>query len=310
MSEKSKGNEVLRERRAAGRRMRIEVYGEEFVKATDAKADGFLKAYYDAADEFCYGTIWTRPKLPARTRSLIALAITAAKSQTHAVKQQVRAALRAGWTREQIGEVLLHVYCYAGCYSSLEAFVAAKETFDEIDLAEKGSTVPVVMAAEPAEIEIEDATAAWSSRGNQRTTALAERGLQIRRETLGREHIDESMEQTVEDPFMMMFMDVTHEYCFGTLWARPGIERKLRSILSLAISASQNQTGAIKRHVRSCVQAGWSKEEIGEIFLQVYVYSGVYACFGSFIAANEVFAKMAREGHHIKAKASDTEFSS
>jgi len=308
MTRKSEANKVLRERRAAGRRLRAQVEGERSVKAADARSNAFLRLYYDAHDEFCWGTIWARPGLSTPVRAIVALALSAAKNQTSAVKQNVRVALNAGWTRAQIGEVLLHVYCYAGCYAALDAFTAAKEVFDETDRAAGAAPAAAgssMTAEEPEEIVVEDETAAWTKRLGS-ATALAERGLQIRREILGREIIDQSMARTVADPFMAMFMEVTHEYCFGTVWARPGIERRLRSILALAINASQGLTGAVKRHVRSCVRAGLSKEEIGEIFLQVYVHSGVYACFGSFIAAKEVFDDMEREGVQIKAKGTST----
>jgi 4-carboxymuconolactone decarboxylase len=307
MSKRSTGNEVLRQRRAAGRAVREQVEGKVPGEAPEAESDGFLRMYHDAHDEFCWGSIWTRPLLSIRIRSLLSLALTAAKNQASAVEKHVRMALNTGVTREEIAEVFLHVYCYAGCYAAQEAFIAAKRTFDAID-GPKGDaqTIPGSEASsEPAEIEIEKETSAWTKRLGS-GTALAERGLQIRREILGREMIDESMAQTVADPFMSMFMEATHEYCFGTVWARPGLERRMRSVLALAINASQGLTGAVKRHVRSCVHAGLSKEEIGEIFLQVYVYSGVYACFGSFLAAKEVFDDMEREGIRIRDKGAFT----
>lgn len=110
MSKRSKANEVLRKRRAAGRNLRTQIEGEESVKAADAKSDAFLKLYYDAHDEFCWGSIWTRPSLSIRIRSVLALALSAANSQTSAVKRHVRVALHAGLTRDEIGEVLLHAY--------------------------------------------------------------------------------------------------------------------------------------------------------------------------------------------------------
>jgi 4-carboxymuconolactone decarboxylase len=108
-------NTLLSERRVQGRAMRKRVHGAEFVIETERQTDPFLKMYYDATEEFCWGTIWAREGLPIKERSMLALCMTAAKGQYPAVAQHVRTALRAGWSREEIGEMLLHVYCYAGC---------------------------------------------------------------------------------------------------------------------------------------------------------------------------------------------------
>jgi alkylhydroperoxidase/carboxymuconolactone decarboxylase family protein YurZ len=109
----------------------------------------------------------SRPSLSIRIRRVLALALSAANSQTSAVKRHVRVAPHAGLTRDEIGEVLLHAYRYAGCYAALEAFTAAKEVFDELDRAAgaaPASTGSGMNAAEPAKIDIPDKTAAWSRR--------------------------------------------------------------------------------------------------------------------------------------------------
>ncbi len=95
---------------------------------------------------------------------------------------------------------------------------------------------------------------------------------------------------------MMMFYDVTDEFCWGTVWARPGLDRKTRAALALMATAVQSQIGAVKMHVKTCLRAGWIQREIGEMLLHVYVYAGVYACLSGFHAAREAFAEYAREG--------------
>ena len=124
---------LLARRRKRGRAIRLQVHGPEHVERTEAATDDFLKMFYDTTEEFCWGTVWDRPALPFKQRSALSLAMTAAQSQTGAVKQHVRTALRAGWSRQEIGEILLHVYVYAGVYASLSSFMAAKEVFEEID---------------------------------------------------------------------------------------------------------------------------------------------------------------------------------
>jgi 4-carboxymuconolactone decarboxylase len=97
------------------------------------------------------------------------------------------------------------------------------------------------------------------------------------------------------DDFMRMFHDVTDEFCWGTVWARPGLTKKMRAALSLAMTSAQSQAGAVKLHVKTCVRAGWSKREIGEILLHTYVYAGVYASLSGFTAAKDAFAELAAE---------------
>jgi alkylhydroperoxidase/carboxymuconolactone decarboxylase family protein YurZ len=123
----------------------------------------------------------------------------------------------------------------------------------------------------------------------RRSTADARRGLEIRRQVLGPENVDRSLAATKDDAFISMFFDFTHVTCFNDLWGRPGLDWRERSMLTLAIAASHGQAGAVKRHVRSALRNGISKQEIGEILLQVYVYAGVYNALSSFIAAREEF---------------------
>lgn len=133
-------------------------------------------------------------------------------------------------------------------------------------------------------------------------TPLAKRGYEIRQEIFGAQNVDQWHKQVSDDPFLMQFFDFTHEICFAKLWGRSTLDVRLRSILSLAINAANGAPSAIRRHVRSCVTQGLSKEEIGEILLHVYVYAGVHASFGAFTIAREVFEEMENEGISIPEK--------
>jgi alkylhydroperoxidase/carboxymuconolactone decarboxylase family protein YurZ len=68
--------------------------------------------------------------------------MTAAQSQSGAVKMHAKTCLKAGWSKAEIGEVLLHAYCYAGAYASLSAFQAAKEAFAELERDERSQYKP------------------------------------------------------------------------------------------------------------------------------------------------------------------------
>ena len=87
----------------------------------------------------------------------------------------------------------------------------------------------------------------------------------------------------------------TDEFCWGTVWARPGLDEKTRAALSLVMGAAQNHTGAVKLHVKTCLRTGWKEKEIAEMLLQVYVYAGVYPSLSAFQIAREAIAEFRRE---------------
>jgi len=127
----------------------------------------------------------------------------------------------------------------------------------------------------------------------KKRSALARKGEIVRRRIHGNAHVERAYREA--DEFMTMFQDVTDEFCWGTIWARPGLAAKTRAALSLAATAAQSQTGAVKMHVKTCLRTGWSQREIGEILLHVYAYAGVYACLSAFQVAREAFSEYARE---------------
>ena len=124
-------------------------------------------------------------------------------------------------------------------------------------------------------------------------SALARKGEVVRRKAHGDAHVDTRYAEA--DDFMRMFEDVTDEFCWGTVWARPGLNHRTRSSLSLAMAAAQNHTGAVKLHVKTCLRSGWSEKEIGEILLHVYVYAGVYPALAAFGIAREAIAEFRAE---------------
>jgi 4-carboxymuconolactone decarboxylase len=94
------------------------------------------------------------------------------------------------------------------------------------------------------------------------------------------------------DDFSRPLQELVTEYCWGEVWGRPGLERKTRSMLNLAMLAALNRPHEIKLHVRGALTNGVTKDEIKEIFLQVGIYCGVPAAVDSFRIAREVFKEM------------------
>ena len=92
------------------------------------------------------------------------------------------------------------------------------------------------------------------------TQALFDQGLNLRREVLGAEYVDGSLARA--NDFMMAFQRITTEWCWGYAWTRPGLERKTRSMLNLAMLTALNRPAEIKLHVKGALNNGVSVEEI------------------------------------------------
>ena len=118
-------------------------------------------------------------------------------------------------------------------------------------------------------------------------------GLAIRRDVLGAEYVDKAL--AAADDFNQPMQELVTEYCWGAVWGRPGLERKTRSLLNLAMLSALNRPDELKLHVRGALNNGVSKADISEVFLQVAIYAGVPAAISSFRLAREVFAAMDAE---------------
>jgi 4-carboxymuconolactone decarboxylase len=125
-----------------------------------------------------------------------------------------------------------------------------------------------------------------TSRQESEVQALFEAGLSIRREVLGSDYVDASLRKA--NDFTMAFQRITTEWCWGYAWARPGIDRKTRSMLNLAMLTALNRPAEIRLHVRGALNNGVTVDEIREVLLQATVYCGIPAGLEAFKAANEV----------------------
>jgi 4-carboxymuconolactone decarboxylase len=112
-------------------------------------------------------------------------------------------------------------------------------------------------------------------------------GLKTRREVLGAEYVDKAMAAT--DEFSAPFVDLLNTYCWNDVWNRPGLDRRTRSMLNLAMLSALGRTHELKLHLNGALNNGLTKEDIREVFLQVAVYCGVPAAVESFRSAKEVF---------------------
>ena len=92
--------------------------------------------------------------------------------------------------------------------------------------------------------------------------------------------------------FMLAFQHITTEWCWGYAWDRPGLDRRTRSMLNLAMLTALNRSAEIKLHVRGAVNNGVTVDEIKEILMHATIYCGIPAGLDAFKAANEVLLQM------------------
>ncbi|MGO9954202.1 MAG: carboxymuconolactone decarboxylase family protein [Dissulfurispiraceae bacterium] len=119
---------------------------------------------------------------------------------------------------------------------------------------------------------------------------LFDKGLKIRREVLGKEYVDTSLRNA--DELARPLQELVTQYCWGEIWARPGLDRRTRSFLNLAMITALNRPHELKLHVRGAINNGLTKEEIAEVFLQAAIYCGVPAALDSLRVAKEVFEEL------------------
>jgi 4-carboxymuconolactone decarboxylase len=114
------------------------------------------------------------------------------------------------------------------------------------------------------------------------------RGMAVRREVLGDAHVAAAQART--DEFTADFQDFITRYAWGEIWARPGLDRRTRSCVTLALLAGLGRDNELPMHVRAALRNGLTPDEIKEVLLQVAVYAGVPAANSAFAIAQEVLA--------------------
>jgi 4-carboxymuconolactone decarboxylase len=120
--------------------------------------------------------------------------------------------------------------------------------------------------------------------------AAGERGMRIRREVLGDEHVDAAVARTT--PETAEFQDLITRYAWGEIWARPGLDRRTRSAVTLTALVALNREAELAMHVRAALRNGLTREEIVEVLLQSAIYCGVPAANGAFAVLGEVLEQL------------------
>lgn len=113
-----------------------------------------------------------------------------------------------------------------------------------------------------------------------------EDGMRIRREVLGDEHVDRAVARTTD--FTRDFQDFVTRYAWGEVWARPGLDRRTRSCITLTALVALGRDEELAMHVRAALRNGLTPDEIREVLLQTAIYCGVPAANSAFAIAQRV----------------------
>lgn len=117
-----------------------------------------------------------------------------------------------------------------------------------------------------------------------------DRGIQVRREVLGDEHVDAAIARTTD--FTADFQDFITRYAWGEIWTRPGLDRKTRSCITLTALVALGHLDELEMHVRAALTNGLTPNEIKEVLLQSAIYCGVPAANSAFAVAQSVLADL------------------
>ena len=115
-------------------------------------------------------------------------------------------------------------------------------------------------------------------------------GIEMRKTVLGAAHVQRSLDNVTE--FSRPIQELVTEYCWGAVWTRPGLDRKTRSLLNLAMLTTLNRGHELAVHVRGAVTNGCTEEEIQEVLIQTAIYAGVPAALESFRIAEATHSEI------------------
>lgn len=122
------------------------------------------------------------------------------------------------------------------------------------------------------------------------TSETYETGLRIRKEVLGAEYVEASLDAA--DDFNRAFQELVTEYCWGAGWGRDALSRRDKSLLNLVMLGALNRSAEFKLHLKGALTNGCSRDEIRDTLFQLAIYAGIPAGVEAFRLAREVFAEL------------------
>lgn len=217
--------------------------------------------------EAIFGAIWARPGLGLRERMLATLSVLSSLQHVGQLRRYVPAALTIGLQPEEVEEVFVHCSVHAGMPTAAAALAVAHEVFSERGVEPPPRTLP------------------------ERTLAEAEeRGADFRSELVG--------EGAVTPPYLVAAAALQPElrpwtlrYAFGGIFQRPGLDARSRVICSVASLAALGQEAQLPAFVGGAARLGMTREEIGELLLQIGPYAGMPASANAITVAARVLGE-------------------
>lgn len=131
------------------------------------------------------------------------------------------------------------------------------------------------------------------SKEDEAHKTLFDAGLEMRREVAGSAYVDKALENAT--PFSQAMQEYVTESCWGSIWTRPGLEKKTRSLLNIAMLCCQNRSTELATHIRGALNNGATEIEIRETLLQVACYNGMPSGIEGFRVADRVLAEWKAE---------------
>ncbi len=119
---------------------------------------------------------------------------------------------------------------------------------------------------------------------------LNEQGQKVRREVLGNEYVDNAAKNTTD--FNRPFQELINEYVWGTLWSRPGLDRRTRALINIGMLTALGRTEEVKIYLRASRNIGVTQDDVREVLMQTAIYCGIPAALDSFRVAEQLFKEM------------------
>lgn len=246
----------------SGTALRAEMFGA----GEAALANGAL-GFGDLMAELVYGNIWNRPGLSRQDRMAVTLTVLCSVQNQAQLRRHITAALKLGLTPRAIVEILIQIGIYRGFAASESALETALAVF-----AEEGIT----LEADPPRADPLD--------------ALMARG----RELQGALHAERRHEghASPDNPVTGSIYPLVVQYCYGEIWDRPGLDRRIRALCAVASFAALDHDILLRKFILSALNIGASQGDIIEALIQGGPYNGFAFMLKALNIAQEAFATL------------------
>lgn len=159
--------------------------------------------------------------------------------------------------------------------------------------------VAVTLAAEDMSVELPVLVATTAPQGREEIS-MAEsetyrKGRELRRQLLGDAYVDRVNATTYGDPIMGKFIDLVTESVFGTVWTRPGLDLKTRTLVTVVSDAATGREAELAIHLRMALRQGWTEDQLTEALLHLVGYVGAPLARDALLTARQVFSEVKKE---------------